>query len=493
MVEDSGTNLLNQKPHLISSKNALNGATPKKDVDFEEDGTPPDGGARAWLVMVGSFFCNGILFGVINSYSVLYTEFHKILEDKGSTNPSGEAALVGSLAMGTTFLVSAVAGVLTDFIGLRRTTFLGGLIASSGMFLSSFCVDNKIALYITFGVMYGLGGALAYTPSLAVLGHYFNKYLGVVNGIVTAGSSVFTIAMPYVIAASLKRFKIEWTLRILALIASLIMVFAFLFKPVRTTKSKKDMKLTDAFLSVCKNKKYLVWAIVIAGSLFGYFVPYVYMQDFVKKSFSTPVDGKLPVLCIGITSGLGRLIFGYIADSPKVNRILLQQMAFFSIGVLTMLLPAATASFGWLIAITLGMGLFDGCFISVLGPIAFDICGKDGATQAIGFLLGTCSIPLTVGPYVAGVIYEHEKSYTIPLILAGIPPTIGSVLMFLTRFVSTKPSNQDPTEQPLKTPNGIYNKTSTGRLLEEGALSTAAQLDDNRNDSNKRCYTYSVL
>jgi hypothetical protein len=91
MVEDSGTNLLNQKPHLISSKNALNGATPKKDVDFEEDGTPPDGGARAWLVMVGSFFCNGILFGVINSYSVLYTEFHKILEDKGSTNPSGEA------------------------------------------------------------------------------------------------------------------------------------------------------------------------------------------------------------------------------------------------------------------------------------------------------------------------------------------------------------------------------------------------------------------
>lgn len=37
-------------------------------------------------------------------------------------------------------------------------------------------------------------------------------------------------------------------------------------------------------------------------------------------------DGKLPVMCIGITSGIGRLFFGYIADFPKVDRILLQQV-----------------------------------------------------------------------------------------------------------------------------------------------------------------------
>lgn len=37
-------------------------------------------------------------------------------------------------------------------------------------------------------------------------------------------------------------------------------------------------------------------------------------------------DGKLPIMCIGITSGIGRLLFGYIADLPRVNRILLQQV-----------------------------------------------------------------------------------------------------------------------------------------------------------------------
>lgn len=75
-----------------------------------------------------------------------------------------------------------------------------------------------------------------------------------------------------------------------------------------------------------------------------------------------------------------------------------------------MLLPV-TPSFVILLLISLAMGLFDGCFISLLGPIAFDICGREGATQAIGFLLGMCSIPLTVGPPIAGFLYDHTGNY----------------------------------------------------------------------------------
>jgi MCP family monocarboxylic acid transporter-like MFS transporter 10 len=37
-------------------------------------------------------------------------------------------------------------------------------------------------------------------------------------------------------------------------------------------------------------------------------------------------DGKILVTCIGITSGLGRLCFGRVADIHSVNRILLQQV-----------------------------------------------------------------------------------------------------------------------------------------------------------------------
>ncbi|KAJ8964456.1 hypothetical protein NQ317_016640 [Molorchus minor] len=358
-------------------------------------------------------------------------------------------ALVGSLAMGTTFFVSPVSGVLTDYIGIRKTTFLGGAIASSGMFLSSYYVDNIVALCITYGIMYGLGGALAYTPSLAVLGHYFKKYLGKVNGFVTAGSSAFTIVMPYIIGALLKNFACQ----------------------------AKKVSFGDIFnMKVIKNAKYVVWTTVIAISLFGYFVPYVYMSKFVEKEFSKDSDTKLPILCIGITSGVGRLIFGYIADLPKVNRIYLQQLSFFSIGVLTMLLPWSSGRYGWLIVIVLGMGLFDGCFISLLGPIAFDICGREGATQAIGFLLGVCSIPLTVGPYVAGVLLDSRNSYVLPFMLAGIPPTVGSVAMFAIKCVKNPKANvEESAQQPLKgeyfSDNMVLSSSGNGEKIHKVAAS----------------------
>ena len=55
------------------------------------------------------------------------------------------------------------------------------------------------------------------------------------------------------------------------------------------------------------------------------------------------------------------------------------------------------------------LGLFDGCFITMLGPIAYDLCGPSGASQAVGFLLGLCSIPLTIGPLVAGLFIFYKK------------------------------------------------------------------------------------
>ncbi|XP_050296083.1 monocarboxylate transporter 10 isoform X2 [Anthonomus grandis grandis] len=437
---------LDQQKFLEESKKELVVPTTHED----EPSAAADGGARAWLVMLGSFFCNGILFGLINSYGKLFSKFFDSLEEQGVTNPSGKAALAGSLAMGMTFFISPVSGVLTDYIGIRKTTFFGGLIAASGMLLSSFCTDNVFLFCVTFGIMYGLGGALAYTPSLAVLGHYFHKYLGIVNGIVTAGSSVFTITMPYVLDGLLTNLGLKWTLRALALFVSLIMLVAILFRPVKTSISIKKVSVKDLFnISVLTNVRYIIWTTVIGLCLFGYFVPYVYMFKFVDKHFSQSVDSNLPVLCIGLTSGVSRLGFGYLVDHTRVNKILLQQLAFLTLGILTILLAFSVNSFTLLLIICLGMGVTDGCFISLLGPIAFELCGRDGGAQAIGFLLGVCSIPLTLGPYVCGLIYESQKSYTLPFILAGINPVVASFGLMAIRCIKVKSNSAQDSERPL--------------------------------------------
>lgn len=52
---------------------------------------PPDGGARAFLVMISAFLCNGILFGIINTYSVIYLSLQKSLNESGDAAASGKA------------------------------------------------------------------------------------------------------------------------------------------------------------------------------------------------------------------------------------------------------------------------------------------------------------------------------------------------------------------------------------------------------------------
>lgn len=57
----------------------------------EELRGPPDGGIRAFAVLAGSFLTNGLLFGVINTYSVIYAELLKDLNSRNVTNAETRA------------------------------------------------------------------------------------------------------------------------------------------------------------------------------------------------------------------------------------------------------------------------------------------------------------------------------------------------------------------------------------------------------------------
>ncbi|XP_017103178.2 monocarboxylate transporter 10 isoform X1 [Drosophila bipectinata] len=452
---------------------------------------PPDGGARAWLVMVSAFLCNGIIFGFINTYGVLHSLLTDRLTELGDPEASSKAALIGSLAIGTTFLFSTVAGCLTDKIGLRLTTFAGGVLSAGGLLLSSFFTENISALYFTYGIMFGLGAALAYTPTLAILGHYFKRYLGKVSGFVTAGSSVFTVILPPCLDKLLAGYGLEATLRMMSLVSAFIIICSFVYKPLHPPpeppKKKPGRSRINLFLrsivnvEIWKRKRFVIWALCVPLALFGYFVPYVHMMQFVKTTFPGE-DVNLPVMCIGITSGIGRLIFGIIADMPGVNRMYLQQLSLVSIGVVTLLLPL-TNSYVVLVSFTLVMGLFDGCFISLLGPIAYEICGPSGATQAIGFLLGLSSIPLTVGPPVAGMIFDSTGSYTVPLILAGLPPLVGSSLLFLIKCVKEE-ENGVSAPRAVVLANGDIEIARNGHHQSGGTKSSAPLMGATSNGVN---------
>lgn len=373
------------------------------------------------------------------------------------------AALVGSLTLGTTFILSPLAGVVTDKIGMRYTVALGGLFTSSGMFLSSFYVHDINILYWTYGVMYGVGAAFTYSPSLAVLGHYFDKYLGKVSGFATTGSSVFTAIMPFVYNRLLQDYGLPSTLRIIAVLSTLILLCAVLYespaKPevnakeeaVKNEKPEKRSLFATVksaiYVDNWRKKRYIIWALAITISQLGYFIPYVHMSNFIKTTFPKD-DRNLPMACLGVASGVSRLIFGFLADLPTVNRIVMHQVSVALVGVTTMFL-AGLDNYKLVLVCVLALGLCDGCYVTLMGPIAIEICGPRGASQAIGFLLGFCSIPLTLGPVIAGVLFDRTGSYSTVFLISGLSPIFATFFMFLIRCVNDEKSSIADTEAPV--------------------------------------------
>ncbi|KAF5890324.1 monocarboxylate transporter 10, partial [Clarias magur] len=79
-------------------------------------------------------------------------------------------------------------------------------------------------------------------------------------------------------------------------------------------------------------------------------------------------------------------------------------------GVMTMLIPVCNV-FGGLIAVCLVMGLSDGCFFTIMAPIAFELFSSENVSQALGFGLGMMSLPILVGPPIAGT-HTHTHTHT---------------------------------------------------------------------------------
>lgn len=101
---------------------------------------------------------------------------------------------------------------------------------------------------------------------------------------------------------------------------------------------------------------------------------------------------------------------------------------------MSMMIPVCHV-FGGLIAVCLFMGLFDGCFICIMAPIAFELVGAQDVSQAIGFLLGFMSIPMTVGPPIAGLLRDRLGTYDVAFYLAGVPPLIGGAILCIIPWV----------------------------------------------------------
>ncbi|KAK5864730.1 hypothetical protein PBY51_015948 [Eleginops maclovinus] len=463
--EDSTVQLIEagSKPPLSPSASDSEAA-----VQVEEHGhgsafVPPEGGF-GWLVVFAATWCNGSIFGIQNSFGILHMMLMKEHADPDDKTSQFKVAWVGALAMGMIFFCSPVVSMFTDRFGCRKTAVSGALVAFIGLLSTSFA--NSLSLrYFTYGILFGCGSSFAFQPSLVILGHYFRQRLGLANGVVTAGASLFSMGIPVLLNKVVEPLGLSRTFQILSLFMLVQALLALMFKPLLPagggmgppgmgpgpgkpqTQSGATAQGGSRWSKVLGGIRkyfnlrvfhivtYRLWAFGVATAVLGYFVPYIHLMSFVKEQFKGTQKEWVLLVCIGASSGVGRLAFGKIGDLiPGLQKVYMQVVSFIALGLMSILIPQCLV-FEGLVVVCVFLGLCDGCFLTMMAPIAFELVGPMQASQAIGYLLGLMSLPMTAGPPIAGLLHDYFKDYTVAFSLAGVPPMVGGVVLFFVPLI----------------------------------------------------------
>ncbi|XP_072191657.1 monocarboxylate transporter 8 [Excalfactoria chinensis] len=442
---------------------------------------PPEGGF-GWVVVFAAAWCNGSIFGIHNSFGIIYTMLQSDLGE-GEKDPTLEfkTAWVGSLAMGMIFFCSPIVSIFTDRIGCRTTAALGAAIAFIGLLSSSFTKSLEVR-YFTYGILFGCGSSFAFQPSLVILGHYFKRRLGLANGIVAGSSCLISVPLPFFLKMVGKAIGLAHTFQVLSALMLIQIFLSLTYRPLlppscdsqhdgqdklgsRSVRQQCWAQMRKYFnLRVFRRKTYRIWAFGIATAVLGYFVPYMHLVKYVEKEFGeTKKDWILPV-CLGGMSGLGRLISGRIGDCiPGLKKIYLQVASFVLFGIMCMMIPQCRG-FEGVIVICLFLGLCDGCFTTIMAPIAFELVGPMQASQAIGYLMGLMAVPMTAGTPIAGYFNDYFQNYHAGFYFAGVPPIIGGLVLSIVPLVHQRMLQKqrlDSGKDKMLTPEAVVN----GELL----------------------------
>lgn len=154
-------------------------------IDQYSEAHPPDGG-WGWVVVFASFVVNLIADGITFSFGVIYVEFLNYFnEGKAKT------AWIGSLFMAMPLLSGPVASFLTDRYGCRKVTIAGSMLASLGFVISSQSNSMEM-LFLTFGILAGMGLSLCYVAAVVIVAYYFDKKRSFATGLSVCGSGIGT-------------------------------------------------------------------------------------------------------------------------------------------------------------------------------------------------------------------------------------------------------------------------------------------------------------
>lgn len=361
--------------------------------------------------------------------------------------------------------LSPLQGFLIQKFG-PRLLISAGAILTGGSWVLAASVHDLTGLYLTYGVMGGLGTGIIYVGIVGLMVQWFPDKRGLATGLVAAGYGFGAIMTTFPIATMIKSSGYANALTVFGIVLGLagLLVAQGLRRPPKpsglpgqaaTSSSKAVPQSSRNFTSVEMLKTPVFWLLFVmmtmmsTGGLMVISQMGAFAKDFGVSDVLVFGMAALP-LAMSIdrfTNGLTRPFFGWVSDHiGRENTMfiaflleaaaILMMLAFRDNAVAFVLL-SGIVFFGW------------GEIFSLFPATLTDIFGTGNATANYGFLYMAQGVGAILGAPVAALLHESTQSW-VPIF--GIVTVMDVTTALLAFFVlkswrkrmATQPAAMDP-------------------------------------------------
>lgn len=335
--------------------------------------------------------------------------------------PLSELQVVFSLVVVCMTFITPAAGYLHDKYNSKHIVALG-LLMCSGSWVLAAHAESLAMLYLSYGVMGGLGAGIAFIGVTGLVQKCFPDKRGLATGILMSGYAFGPLLTTYAVATSIDRDGVENTLRFFGWLFVFIglMVVAGFQKPEHITipysvprqrlngESPRQMLKTPAFWLM-----FFIMTMVAASGMMVISNIAIIAKD---AGIGTEVvmfglaAVPLALMFDRITNGLSRIIFGSLSD--KLGREITLALAFsleavfvlawykFSHDPILFILLSGLVFLAW------------GEIFSIFPALCTDTFGEKYASINFGFLYASVGVGAIIGGPLAALLRETTGGWS---------------------------------------------------------------------------------
>jgi len=388
-------------------------------------GTSPT--SNRWLIAIAAFIVQ-LALGSVYAWSVF---LNPVIKAFGVTKPAANLTFsITLLALGIT---AGFGGYLQSRFGPRTIATTGGILYGLGIILAGLTTPahSLPLLYLTYGIIGGIGIGLGYIVPLAMLIKWFPDRRGFITGLAVAGfglGALLTaqIAPPLLDPKLSSYIGLNSTFLYLGVAYLIIVVIAAQFfrrapdgyapagwvpsARVQEVRSTRDYTLQEALRAP---RWYVLWLILALNVTAG--AALISVASPLAQSFTgvTPVVAGTLVSVISIFNGAGRLVWGWVSDA--IGR----PFTFLSLFIIQIVAFAVLPSISTFAILLIPCALIALCYGGGFGTMpafAADFFGPKNAGTIYGAMLTAWSAGGIVGPLLIASINTRTALY----IIAGI-------------------------------------------------------------------------